>query len=100
MPLEFSRPGQPQRLYSLPGGNARPFPLARAFTKIRYFHVGPSNDHERAIAMEVDRLDSQDQLKAEAVPAILALLDFKISGSDYEFLKRYILWRMDNPIVK
>jgi hypothetical protein len=62
--------------------------------------MGPSNDHELAIAREVDRLDLQDGLKAETVPTLLALLDFKLSSSDYEFLKYYIRWRMDNPIQK
>jgi len=42
----------------------------------------------------------QDQLKADAVPAILALLDFKLASTDWEFLKYYLRRRMDNPIVK
>lgn len=62
--------------------------------------MGPSNDHELAIAREVDRLDLEDRLKADAAPAILALLDFRVCSTDYEFLKHYILWRMDNPIQK
>jgi hypothetical protein len=40
----------------------------------------------------MDRLDLQDRLKADAVPAILALLDFKMSRMDYEFLERYRSW--------
>jgi hypothetical protein len=69
--------------------------MAQLGRRIRYFGVGPSNDHELAIARAIDRLDLQDKLKADAVPAILALLDFRVSGADWEFLKRYILWRMD-----
>jgi hypothetical protein len=64
------------------------------------FAVGPSNDHELEIAREVDRLSLQDRLFADAVPELLTLLDFRVSGTDYEFLKRYIEWRIDNPIVK
>jgi hypothetical protein len=74
--------------------------LSRIAPGIRYFGVGPSNDHELAIAREVDRLDLQDKLKADAAPEILALLDFRVSGADWEFLKRYILWRMDSRIQK
>ena len=62
--------------------------------------MGPSNDHELEIAREVDRLDLSDKLEANAVPAILALLDFKLSNTDQEFLERYLQWRIENPIVK
>lgn len=62
--------------------------------------MGPSNDHELEIAREVDRLDLSDKLNASAVPEILALLDFKLCSTDYEFLKHYLRWRMDNPIHK
>jgi hypothetical protein len=34
------------------------------------------------------------------VPEILAFLDFKVTSTDYEFLKRYMEWRTANPIVK
>ena len=42
----------------------------------------------------------RDYLGPDVVPEILAFLDFKVTSTDYEFLKRYIHWRMENPIVK
>jgi hypothetical protein len=62
--------------------------------------VGPSNDHELEIAREVDKMSVRDYLGPDVVPEILAFLDFKVTSTDYEFLKRYIHWRMENPIVK
>jgi hypothetical protein len=62
--------------------------------------VGPSNDHELEIAREVDRLSQRGVLFADVVPELLTLLDFRISSTDYEFLKLYIRWRIDHPIVK
>jgi hypothetical protein len=62
--------------------------------------VGPSNDHELAIAGEVDRLSRKHELFSDVVPALLTFLDFKISSTDYEFIKRYIQWRIENPVVK
>jgi hypothetical protein len=62
--------------------------------------VGPSNDHELEIAKEVDRLSNQRQLFSDVMPELLSLLDFKVSSTDYEFLKRYIQWRIDHPVVK
>jgi hypothetical protein len=62
--------------------------------------VGPSNDHELEIAREVDKMSVGDYLGPDVVPEILAFLDFKVSSTDYDFLKRYMQWRMDNPIVK
>ena len=41
-----------------------------------------------------------DELNSQAVPEILAFLDFKLAANDAEFLERYIRWRMDHPIVK
>jgi len=68
---------------------------------IRYLVlVGPSNDHELEIAREVDKMSVRDYLGPDVVPEILAFLDFKISSTDYEFLKRYMEWRMENPIVR
>ena len=60
----------------------------------------PSNAHEVDIAREVDRLSGGRQLFADTVPELVTLLDFKLSNTDYEFLKLYIRWRIDNPIVK
>ena len=62
--------------------------------------MGPSNDHELEIAKEVDRLSNQRQLFSDVMPELLSLLDFKVSSTDYEFLKRYIQWRIDHPVVK
>ena len=60
--------------------------------------IGPSNDHELAIAREVDKMALHDELKSEAVPEILAFLDFKLSSTDAEFLERYMRWRVDHPL--
>jgi hypothetical protein len=62
--------------------------------------VGPCNDHELEIAREVDKMSERDYLGPDVVPEILAFLDFKVSATDYEFLQRYMQWRMENPIVK
>jgi len=45
-------------------------------------------------------MSERDYLGLDVVPEILAFLDFKVSGTDYEFLKHYMEWRMANPIVK
>ena len=62
--------------------------------------MGPSNDHELQIAREVDKMSEHDYLGQDVIPEILAFLDFQVSSTDYEFLKRYMEWRMANPIVK
>ena len=62
--------------------------------------MGPSNDHELEIAREVDKHSARDELSPSAVPEILAFLDFKMTSTDQEFLKRYIEWRLANPITK
>jgi hypothetical protein len=62
--------------------------------------VGPSNDHELEIAREVDKMSERDYLGPDVVPEILAFLDLKVSNTDYEFLERYMQWRMANPIAK
>ena len=58
--------------------------------------MGPSNDHELEIAREVDKHSVHDELRKDAVPEILAFLDFKLSNTGREFLVRYIEWRMAN----
>jgi hypothetical protein len=45
-------------------------------------------------------MSERDYLGPDVVPEILAFLDFKVTSTDYEFLKRYMEWRMDNPIAK
>ena len=62
--------------------------------------MGPSKALELQIAREMDKHSERDELRADAVPAILAFLDFKLSSSDYEFLKCYVEWRIANPIAK
>jgi hypothetical protein len=74
--------------------------LAHPVWAIRYLFLEPSDDHELEIAREVDRLARRNQLFSDAVPELRALLDFKISSTDYDFLKRYIYWRIENPVVK
>ena len=59
--------------------------------------MGPSNDHELEIAREVDKHSARNDLGLDMVPGILAFLDLKVSSTDYEFLKRYMQWRIDNP---
>ena len=68
--------------------------------KSAVYDVGPSNDHELEIAREVDKHAVRDDLGPDAVPEILAFLDFRLSSTDQEFLRRYMEWRMANPIVK
>ena len=62
--------------------------------------MGPSNDHELAIARIVDRLSMEGKLYPSAIPEIVAALDFMMSRTDSEFLARYLQWRMANPIPK
>ena len=62
--------------------------------------MGPSNDHELAIARIVDRISTEGRLYPSVVAEIAAVLDFMMSRSDSEFLVRYIQWRMANPIPK
>jgi hypothetical protein len=74
--------------------------LAHAVRRIRYFCMGPSNDHELEIAREVDKYALHEELDPDVLPEILAFLDFKMSSTDRDFLNRYIEWRMANPIRK
>lgn len=60
--------------------------------------MGPTNDHELAIARIVDKLDMDGKLSPSAIENVISVLDFTLSRSDSEFLVRYIRWRMDNPI--
>jgi hypothetical protein len=62
--------------------------------------MGPSNDHELAIARIVDRISMEGRLNPSIIPEIAAALDFMMSRADSEFLVRYIQWRMANPIPK
>ena len=62
--------------------------------------MGPSNDHELEIARRVDQLAIRKSLDAAEALEAIARLDFRMTESDYRFLKEYIRWRMDHPIVK
>jgi hypothetical protein len=62
--------------------------------------MGPSNDHELEIARQADILAGQGELSLAAGLKILGVLDFRLSNTDHDFLRRYIQWRIENPIVK
>jgi hypothetical protein len=62
--------------------------------------MGPSNDHELEIAREVDKHSARNDLGLDVVPELLAFLDLKVSSTDYESLKRYMKWRIDDRIAQ
>ena len=62
--------------------------------------MGPSNDHELAIARIVDKLSIESRLYPTAIEDVITVLNFTMSKADSEFLVNYIRWRMDNPIAK
>jgi hypothetical protein len=62
--------------------------------------MGPTNEHELAIARIVDRIALEGRLYPTAIDEIIALLSFTMTRSDSEFLVKYIRWRMDNPIAR
>jgi len=62
--------------------------------------MGPTNDHELAIARLVDKLSIDGKLYPTAIENVITVLNFTLSKSDSEFLVKYISWRMDNPIAK
>jgi len=62
--------------------------------------MGPSNDHELAIARIVDRIDTDGRLNLASIQEVVDAVDFMMDGSDTEFLVNYVRWRMDHPIVK
>jgi hypothetical protein len=62
--------------------------------------MGPTNDHERAIAAIVDRFSLDGKLSPAAIEGVIAVLDFPMNRSDSEFLLSYIRWRADHPIAK
>ena len=57
--------------------------------------MGPSNDHELAIAIAVDKISSEGRLSPSSISEVLVCLHFMMSRSDSEFLVKYIRWRMD-----
>jgi hypothetical protein len=62
--------------------------------------MGPSNDNELEIAREMDWMSQRQELNPNTVSETLAFLAFKMSSKDYEFLRRYVHWRLENPIAK
>jgi hypothetical protein len=62
--------------------------------------MGPTNEHELAIARIVDRIAIEGRLYPTAIDEIIAQLSFTMTRSDSEFLVKYIRWRMDNPIAR
>jgi hypothetical protein len=62
--------------------------------------MGPSNDHELAITIAVDKISAEGRLSLSSIPEVTGSLHFLMSRSDSEFLVKYIRWRMDNPIAK
>jgi len=62
--------------------------------------VGPSNDHELAIARILDQIDIEGRLDPTVIDEIIAALEFVPSQADNQFLVGYLLWRMASPIAK
>jgi hypothetical protein len=62
--------------------------------------MGPSNDHEAAVARIVDRIDTEGRLELASIQEVVSSVEFMMDGSDTEFLVNYVRWRMDHPIVK
>jgi hypothetical protein len=62
--------------------------------------MGPSNDHELAIAIAVDQLARGGKLKPTAIEDVITVLHFPMSRTDSQFLVQYIRWRMDHPSAK
>src|ERR1700687_142638 len=56
--------------------------LAQTDARILHFDVGPSNDHELAITRIVDQLDIEGRLSLPAIQEAVAVLAFKMTGSD------------------
>jgi hypothetical protein len=62
--------------------------------------MGPTNNHERAIARIVDDLDTEGRLSPTSIEDVIAHLSFAMTKADSVFLVRYIRWRMDHPIAQ
>jgi hypothetical protein len=62
--------------------------------------VGPSNAHELEIVLAVDRMAFEGKLSPSAADQIKDAVRFIMSKDDTEFLVKYILWRIENPIAK
>ena len=62
--------------------------------------MGPSNDHELAIALAVDQLARDGKLFPSAIEDVITVLNFSMSKTDSQFLVKYLRWRMDHPLAK
>jgi hypothetical protein len=62
--------------------------------------MGPTNNHELAIARIVDNIDIAGRLYPTSIDEVIARLNFALTKADSNFLIDYIRWRMDNPIAK
>lgn len=67
---------------------------------IRYLAVVPRNDHEREIARIVDQKDLDGKLNPKSFPFVLGSLKLIPSEQDRAFARKYIQWRLENPIAK
>ena len=72
--------------------------MAQTVPEIRYLLVGPSNAHELEIARIVDQFSTDGGLSLESAAEVIAALRFIPSKTDIEFVKRYILWRIETPV--
>jgi hypothetical protein len=62
--------------------------------------MSPSNEHELAIALVVDRMDTEGRLKLISIQEVVNTVDFKLTAPESAFLMNYLQWRMANPIQK
>ena len=62
--------------------------------------MGPCNDHELAIARMVDQFAVAGKLDASVVELLAEIMPVRLTAEDREFLVKYVVWRLDNPIVR
>jgi hypothetical protein len=62
--------------------------------------MGPSNDHELAIKIAIDKISREGRLSLSSIPEVAASLHFMMSQSDSEFLVKYLRWSIEHPIAK
>ena len=74
--------------------------IAQILSEISSLFMGPSNNHELAIARLVDKIALEGSLSVSDAAQVMSSVDFVMSKDDVKFLVHYIHWRMDNPIVK
>ena len=63
-------------------------------------YVGPSNSHELAMARIVDQFSIDGGLSPDDAAEVIASLRFVPSDADTAFVRRYIQWRIANPVWK